>query len=216
MDTKIKDTVILCPECGAPGLFTCTNCKHQIRFSMQWERAKEEPEDRSDRLKKKEPEKESSGPAVDKAAEGPAKEVKDKDIPEEQSKEKKDRESKETTARLKQALIDEIKVSLQEDIKNAITEAADMIRRDLIDELKNKKESNHKSDKLKKKEPEKESSGPAVDKAAEGPAKEDRDSTAGEVKKKQTKKSDTPSGDVQEEQSKEKEDETWNKSVYII
>ena len=118
MDTKIKDTVILCPECGAPGLFTCTNCKHQIRFSMQWKRAKEEPEDKSDRLKKKEPEKESSGPAVDKAAE----------------------------------------------------------------------ES----------------------------AKEDKDSTAGEVKKRQTKKSDTPSGDVPEEQSKEKEDETWNKSVYII
>ena len=146
MDTKIKDKFIFCPECGAPGPFTCTNCKHEVRFSMQWNRAKEESE------------KESLKPDEGETIEESTTKATGEDVPVEQLK-----ESEEITTKQKQVLIDEIKAGLHEDIKNAITEAASIIKEELLNELKPEKESKEpddKSAKSKEKESEKESSNP--------------------------------------------------------
>jgi hypothetical protein len=101
MNAKMKDVVIFCPECGAPGLFTYPNCKHKVRFSIQWERERgedspqvnkeKEPEDKSKELKKKKPGKKPLNFIESKTLEEPT-----EDVPENFTEDTKNEEIKES------------------------------------------------------------------------------------------------------------------------
>jgi len=200
MDAEIKDTIISCPACGTPGSFTCTNCRHQVRFSLQWNGQREGWEDVTIEPQGHEPEKGSSGPHEGDSIEEPLKQVRDQDILE---------------SKLKQVLFDEIKTSLQEDIKNAISEAVSAIKKDLLNELKHLKGS--KVSGTEGQEPEKGSSGPPEGDSIEEPSRDTRDKD----KKEDAVKTEGRAEELNEPEPGEKtpdpdEGETWNKSVYII
>jgi|GEM_PF-3315684 len=199
MDAKIKDSIISCPECGTAGSFICTNCRHRVRFSLQCNGLKEGWEDSIG-----EPKQQGSGIEAPGSVEGDIMEKSIKKVTEEDIL-----ESEEAASRLKQVLFDEIKTSLQEDIKNAITEAVSAIKKDLLGELKTEEEPEAPegtSAEPKEKEPGKETPGSGEVGAVEEPVKETPDSTSGGDKKEEAGKTDTPGEDVPEEQVKEEKD----------
>ena len=257
MGEEINNTIIPCPECGAPGSFTCTSCKHEIKFNLQWSKPKEKKANKAEELKMKELEKDSVSTAEINAIEElinefplnmPAEikeetkktEIKNNDLQEEELRIKENRKSEEETARQKQALIDEIKASLQEDIKKSITEAIVIIRQDILNKLKPenkpeaktsepKKENSHKKpeepavvkEEPKKKVPEKEPAGPDKVDNKKRPIKKETVKISGKNKKEETRKPEGITEELKKEVIEERplnsdEGDSWNKRIDVI
>lgn len=218
MDNKIKDTSISCPECGASGLFTCTNCKNEIKFNLQWNGKKDEVEKAAEEPKKEKPLKKSLYTIEKGNIEELTKEVIDGVVTEERLKSKKEEGNKEEAARQRQSLIDDIKASLQDDVKSLIIEAVCIMKKDLLDALKTerkKKEPEAKIEKTKREEPQKVSAKPAEDESKEKVAKETLDKVYERIRKEEIIKTDIKKEDLPKEDLKDENDEERKTSKII-
>lgn len=217
MVNRIKESIIPCPECGTEGLFTCTSCKNEIKFSLQWNGKKKEPETGTKELKKEKNQKKSLHKDQEGIIEELTDEVIDRVVAEENLKNKKDKKREESAARQKQAIIDEIKTGLQGDIRGLIIEAVRIMKKDILEELKSRNkpdEPDVKTEKLEKKEIGKESSGTDEVKNIENQVKDINDKVSEKNKKEETQKSDIDTEGLQKDilHDKKEEDKKVNKT----
>jgi hypothetical protein len=241
MGDKINNATIRCPKCGSPGSFTCTNCKYEIRFSLQWSKPEKETAIKAEGLKVKKLEKDPVSPAeisaieelikelplnipdeIEEAVKKP--EIKNNELQEEELKLKEDKKSKEEAAIKRQALIEEIKGSLQEDIKKSVTEAINAIKQDILDKIKTENKPEEPQDikeETKNKEPKRAAAGSSKVKNKEKPAKKETEKVSEKDKKEEIKK---PEGiveewrreEIEERPSSADESDSWNKRIDVI
>lgn len=244
MDKKIRYTIIPCPECGTTGLFTCTNCKHEVKFSLKLNIPDKELEYTSEKIKKEGPEKDYINPdefdviedlinelsinTPDEVKEETNKQkIKNNDVPKEQLKVKEDRKSGEEAAAQSQAFIEDIKASLLEDLKSSITEAVGTMKKDLLDKLKTEKKPEKpevKNDETKNGKPKKATADSGKGKKIEKSAKELPDKVSNKDKKGKAKTLKKPDGITEELRKEEPEigstqpekGNSWNKRIDVI